>query len=410
MKKKRVRVKNSHQSDLDKFIIPMGSELLDKTLLFLKPPLLLSCMDHDRVYNCVRESPLVLNSIGNFDNLPMEECKKILSRRAIIRRAIHAGTKPARVVQVPQRDMTQILVYNGFVFTASDDGTVCCFDMRCEFIRTFTGHKAGIWTLDAINNLLVTGSVDRTAMIWKMSDGTHVTTLKRHRSTIRVLLVTEKHIITGSRDFTIGVWGLDGAFLHLLQGHRDSVRCMDCDGRFLVTGSYDGSVRLWDYKNGKALRIICTGRGKIYSVKLHGNYVASTGADNIVEVATLDGRFSVNHIVHFSHVVWLDFSCNYLLSSGADCQVVKYNYTKNTIVYKILEKEPIKCQKIYDDILIVGTLKEIRLYCFVTGNFLRTILKADLISKIEVADNKIFAGYSMNATYYMAVFEYDLGK
>nr|AGE96033.1 wd repeat containing protein [Encephalitozoon cuniculi] len=309
-----------------------------------------------------------------------------------------------------QSDITFMQIDKDKVACSSDDQTIKIFGMDGRLIRTFVGHKGGVWTFMFNDKYLVSGSTDKTARIWDLWTGCTLCVLIGHKSVVRSLKIYDDYIATGSRDAEIRIWNFRGTCLNVLKGHTMSVRCMDMGESYLVSGSYDGSVALWDYRRGKLLRYLKPHSLRVYSVSLSSSYVASGSLDSSVHVSTLDGKLQCSYRIHRSLVIWLKFvgSGRFLLSSGADGILCKWDVLENALVYKIEESGHITAQAVIEDLLIVGTKREVKIYNLSDGSFIRTLFStSSLISKVEVSGRCISIGYySDSGACRLVVFNY----
>lgn len=385
----------------------LPAELLEKVLLQIPAPKLLPVLTHARVRECLEGSLTILNSLCGTRGRPTGECIAMLRTGQRLRRAV--AMTPVRPVtfRTGQSDMTQLLVAGDGIFTASDDGSIHRFSLRGKRMCTFAGHSGGVWALGISGNTLVTGGVDKMLIMWDAETGRKLRVLDRHRAIIRVLtIVDDSLVVTGSRDHTVAVWSLSGECLHLFTGHSQPVRCLDAAGDLVVSGSYDGTVKLWDARRGRFVRDICVHRHRVYTVRIGGGFVASAGLDNQVYICSFDGVLICKHSCHSSFVAWLDFEGQFLVSSGQDGTVVVYDCVGRSVVYIIQESSPIKCQRIDSGILVVGTLTELKAYVFATGRFLRRLVAANVICRVEIDGPRIVAGFCLDGDYQVSVFDY----
>lgn len=298
--------------------------------------------------------------------------------------------------ETKQSDVTFMQMGENRVACSSDDQTIKMFEIDGRLVRTFIGHKGGVWTFMFNDKHLVSGSTDKTARIWDLKTGCTTSVLVGHKSTVRCLKIHSDYIVTGSRDSEIRVWNFKGVCLNVLKGHTQSVRCMDIDANHLVSGSYDGTVALWDYRNGRLVRYLKPHTLRVYSVTLSSTYVASSGLDANVYISTLNGKLLCSYRIHRSIVAWLKFiNDRYLLSSGADGILCKWDVLENRLIYKIEESGSITAQGVIGDLLVVGTSKEVKVYDLPSGTFVRTLFSAPyaLVSKVEVSERCISIGY-----------------
>lgn len=120
------------------------------------------------------------------------------------------------------------------------------------------GHKAGVRSVRLLpkNNLLATGSLDKTVKIWDLEQGLQICTSRKHESTVRSLVLKPcdsetARLISGS-DGTIRIWtfpfqspDLRHGPVTKLTGHTGPVSSLSLTGNVLASGSWDCSVRLW---------------------------------------------------------------------------------------------------------------------------------------------------------------------
>jgi WD domain, G-beta repeat len=122
-----------------------------------------------------------------------------------------------------------------------------------------TGHTDAVTSVafSPDGHTLATGSYDKTAWLWNVTDPTQPTSLGQltgHTDIVdSVAFSSDGHTLaTGSYDRTVRLWNvIDPAHptsLGQLTGHTDIVDSVafSSDGHTLATGSYDRTVRLWN--------------------------------------------------------------------------------------------------------------------------------------------------------------------
>lgn len=387
--------------------INIPSEILNEIIMFTDITTIKSILPYSKIYQCLDQSLEIWNNYCKSSKLQISECKNLLKNKYKILKAVSNKEEVVRNIKTLQSDMTQLSICKNRIYCSSDDQTLKVFDFNGNLLKKFIGHSGGIWAFETDGEYLITGSTDKTARIWNAESETTERVLKSHRSTIRTLKYYNKYIITGSRDHMIIVWNNLGDLLHVLESHTQSVRCMDVSDDYLVSGSYDCTVKLWDYKRGKFLKDLNIHRKRVYVVKIYKNYVASSGLDSEVKICSIDGLYNHSYTFHSSIVAWLDFQDNFIVSSGSDGSIVKFNYIDKKLDYVIQESSPIKSQKIFNGLLIVGTMTEVKVYSFNTGRFIRKLLSAYMITKVEMVDWKIVIGFYMDGDYQISIFDYE---
>ncbi len=134
------------------------------------------------------------------------------------------------------------------------------YEASSTCVATLAGHSRNVYSVafDPTGRFVATGSLDKTAKVWRMSpDGaaaTCVATLAGHSSFVSSVAFdpTGRFVATGSQDKTAKVWRMspDGAAatcVATLAGHSDWVFSVAFDptGRFVATGSHDNTAKVW---------------------------------------------------------------------------------------------------------------------------------------------------------------------
>lgn len=195
-----------------------------------------------------------------------------------------------------------ISLNNKYLFSGSRDKTICQWCLETgELLQTFQGHTGIVWSLAVSfdNKYLYSGSEDETIRQWAIGNepmssspkgpSGHacgcVQILKGHTGAVTCLVVSpnNKHLYSGSRDYTIRQWYignehagssfLTGKPLQILQGHDDFVWCLvaSSDGNYLYSGSEDNTIRQWyiggdDPNNGACVRVMKGHFGAVWSL------------------------------------------------------------------------------------------------------------------------------------------------
>ncbi len=83
-----------------------------------------------------------------------------------------------------------------------------------------------------------------------------------------VCVTMDGKIVSGSDDYTVRVWDMQGNQLAICRGHEYGVRsvCVTKDGK-IISGSEDKTVRVWDMQ-GKELAICKGHQGFVFSVRV----------------------------------------------------------------------------------------------------------------------------------------------
>ena len=128
-------------------------------------------------------------------------------------------------------------------------------------MTTLRGHKDVVWCVafSPDGKRLVSGSKDKTLMIWDMDAGQEPRLLAGHgEDVVSVAFSPDGNLIaSASHDKTVRLWdAATGRLQHKpLEGHTNYVRCVafSPDGRRCVTGSADQTVKLWEVLTGQEI-------------------------------------------------------------------------------------------------------------------------------------------------------------
>jgi len=136
-------------------------------------------------------------------------------------------------------------------------------------VRTFVGHQNGVTSAAfSPNGLLVaTGSLDHTARIWSLRDGSAVELPHEEPLTDVAFSPDSQSLLTASRDGTARIWNVaDGTRRAVLRGHQGAVESAQFspNGQYIVTtSSQDRTVRLWAAVSGREIATISERQDKL---------------------------------------------------------------------------------------------------------------------------------------------------
>ena len=177
--------------------------------------------------------------------------------------------------------------------------------------HTLQGHTESVTSacVTPDGKHVVTGSADKTARIWLLSDGSLVSTLERHTEAVHSVCVTPdgKHVVTGSADRTVRIWLLsDGLLVRTLdEGHNGIVFsvCVTPDGKHVVTASWDKTARIWLLSDGSHVRTL---RGQLDGDANFMTSVCVTPNGKHVVTGLYDGTARIWLLSDGSHVRTLE--------------------------------------------------------------------------------------------------------
>ena len=137
---------------------------------------------------------------------------------------------------------------------------------RVTTLRTLQGHTDHVYgiafSLDG--QLLASASLDHTAKIWRVSDGSVVQTIQSESAVYRVAFSPDSKTLAIATDNGTELWNVaDGLLLRSFAKSLSYAVAFSADGLTVASGSYDGPVTLWRVIDGSPL----------FTLTGHTNYV-----------------------------------------------------------------------------------------------------------------------------------------
>ncbi|KAI9905323.1 hypothetical protein PsorP6_013541 [Peronosclerospora sorghi] len=138
------------------------------------------------------------------------------------------------------------------------------YDVSCEL----RGHEGAIRCLSSVSTgLLVTGSMDSTARLWRRDataststfDAVESATVFDHEHWVTSIVPLETGgFATGSMDKSIRLFDAHGQRVGRLQGHEGGVisLAVSVDQKLLFSGSWDGTARVWSLETLACLHVL----------------------------------------------------------------------------------------------------------------------------------------------------------
>lgn len=155
-------------------------------------------------------------------------------------------------------------------------------------------HSAGISSLQfcEAQNILITGSYDKTAIVWNLETGEVLRTLKGHARSIRTLQFDDTKLVTGSMDNTLRIWNYHtGQCIRTLEGHTDGVVHLNFNCRILASGSADSTIKIWNFHTGECFTL--SGHTKAVnhvSIQKDSTTLVSSSEDGSIRIWDLEKR------------------------------------------------------------------------------------------------------------------------
>lgn len=117
-------------------------------------------------------------------------------------------------------------------------------------------HTGSILCLQFDEDIMVTGSSDRTCIVWDLkADYRFARRLIGHDTGVLDVCFDSKHIVSCSKDTTICLWNRHtGERIRCMRGHRGPVNSVRLRGELIVSASGDGVAKLWNLTSGLCIK------------------------------------------------------------------------------------------------------------------------------------------------------------
>ena len=176
------------------------------------------------------------------------------------------------------------------VVSVSADTTLKIWSLDTEqglmtSVRTEIAHQGNIncVSVSPDHGLIVTGSQDKTAKLWRSSDLSLVSVLRGHSRGVWCAQFSpaDKLVATGGGDAVVRLWSISdtsSSCVKQLQGHEASVLTLSWQGGGqLVTGSSDGLVKVWWVVRQECTVTLDLGESKVWCVETWEDTVMAGG-------------------------------------------------------------------------------------------------------------------------------------
>ncbi|KAF8369439.1 hypothetical protein HHK36_032554 [Tetracentron sinense] len=163
--------------------------------------------------------------------------------------------KARAVVAAHDKDINSLAVSpnDNLVCSGSQDRTACLWRLPdLVSVVVLKGHKRGIWSVEfsPVDQCVITASSDKTVKIWAISDGTCLKTFEGHTSSVlRALFLTRgTQFVSCGADGLVKLWAVrTNECIATYDQHDDKVWALTIGKKteMLATGGSDAVINLW---------------------------------------------------------------------------------------------------------------------------------------------------------------------
>ncbi|KAJ1959747.1 hypothetical protein IWQ62_004492 [Dispira parvispora] len=192
-----------------------------------------------------------------------------------------------------------------------------------KVVHYLNGHSDSVYCLQFHDNLLVTGSRDRTIRFWDLSrDYACTRTLTGHGGSVLCLKYDDQSLVTGSSDYTIMVWDVHGdrpTPIHHLRSHVGGVLDVAMNDQLIISSSKDCTIKFWNRTTAELLGSVAAHRRPVNAIQVDGPHMVSASGDGIVKLWDIEtGKFIRDFEGHLSGLACVQFRENCILSGSND--------------------------------------------------------------------------------------------
>lgn len=247
-----------------------------------------------------------------------------------------------------------------YVASGALDGGVNLYTWDGEYVRSFPGHRKGVVGLAFHKGGLVTGSRDKSVVMWSLSG--EVLLSYAHAAPVTCVCCGEDYIASGSKDGRIKVYrGMK--FSEELRGHSSGVNAIDCRGNYMVSGCDGGEVIVW---KGFAVHKRMKHCAEVISVSMSPNrlYVASGSFDKSVRVWSTDSGQQLGVFRHVDLVYKVRMMNDLVVSCSRDKTIKMFRVSKRKVASELVCDDEVYCFDTGDGGALVCGTRSNRVYFF----------------------------------------------
>ncbi|KAI0273488.1 WD40 repeat-like protein [Gloeopeniophorella convolvens] len=181
---------------------------------------------------------------------------------------------------------------NQVLFTGSKDRTIKEWDLSTgAVLRTIEGvHEGSVLSICVYGGYLASAGSDSNVVIWDLAENKVVKVIDDHEDSVLCVRFDATRLVSCSKDRTVRTYLFpDLRPQHTMTGHRAAVNALSISPAHIVSASGDRSLRLWDANTGILLRTFENHHSRgIASIDLEFPLVLSGSSDKHIRLFNLE--------------------------------------------------------------------------------------------------------------------------
>lgn len=242
---------------------------------------------------------------------------------------------------------------DGKFFAVAEGSKIEFYSTGESIIRTYSGHSRVVETIAFSNNneMMATGSADKTIKIWSLQNGSELLSLSGHTKAITQVKFSpdDRFLASISEDMSLKVWDVkSGEVIFSEATGEKSLRALDIsqDGNYIATGGGDGHIVVTDLNTGKRVARWEAHRSWVRDVAFSpdSKLLASASEDKTIVIWTTDSWSKATSFEdQKGWIVDVDFSPDgkYLMAASDDRNVYVYEVETRLLSFKKQVRNPI---------------------------------------------------------------------
>lgn len=206
---------------------------------------------------------------------------------------------------IPGQTATQIVsllsdgqhLYSGSI---SGDPVIRVYNLDLDLIEVLKGHVGTIFEIAADDNHLVTGSGDATVRIWGKKNWKHIGTITAQTHFVLSITLDQNNIYAGGIDNCTNVFSREDLRRRTsLYGHDSNVLALTTDEQYVYSGSgeiwwggpgsprpsvFESAVRVWDKKDWNCVQVLKGPSDNVNALGVDKSYIYSASDDGTLRV------------------------------------------------------------------------------------------------------------------------------